>query len=189
MRTIGPGPFSWIKTAAACVSWTDKSGQTRTLNLRACSASSLSEMSRITRLLARDLENRRRGVATASDATTRTVPTDAGFEAEFSPPGFRAVTSMAARDLARGRFLVRDFLINPFLAVGIAVLFGVRFSLLDWLVPSPGAAAEHLADGAGWYALAVVWINRIFLLVPFWRSRPDKEKPLAAAAPVSSPIE
>jgi hypothetical protein len=96
---------------------------------------------------------------------------------------------MPPGDLARGRFLVRDFLINTFLAVGIAVLFGLRFSLLDWLVSSPGAAAEHLADGVGWYVLAAVWINRIFLLVPFWRSQPDKENPVAATAPVSSPIE
>ncbi len=185
----GSGPFSWIKTAAAYVSWTDQSGQPRTLNLRACSASSLSEMSRITRLLARDLENWRSRLPAASDATTRTVPTDAGFEAEFSPPGFGAVTSMAARDLARGRFFVRDFFINTFLAIGIAVLFGLRFSLLDWLVSPPGAAAEHLAEGTGWYVLAAAWINRMFLLFPFWRSRPGRDKAIAAAAPVSSPIE
>jgi Zn-dependent protease with chaperone function len=185
----GPGPLSWVKTAAAYVSWTDKSGQMRTLNLRACSASSLSEMSRITRLLARDLENWRSGLPAAGNATTRTVSTDAGFETEFSPPGFGAVTSMAGRDLARGRFLVRDFFINTLLAIGIAILFGLRFSPLDWLVSSPGAAAEHLAEGTGWYVLAAVWINRMFLLVPFWRSRPDKDKTIAAAAPVSFPIE
>ena len=123
----GPGPFSWTKTAAAYISWTDRNGQSRTLNLRACSASSLSQMSRMTRLLARDLENWRSGLPAASDATTRTVPTGAGFEAEFSPPGFGAVTNMAGRDLARGRFLVRDLFINTFLAIGIAVLLACVF--------------------------------------------------------------
>jgi heat shock protein HtpX len=185
----GPGPFSWIKTTAAYVSWTDRNGQTRTLNLRACSASSLSQMSRITRLLARDLENWRSGLPAASDATTRTVPTDAGFEAEFRSPGFGAVTSMAPKDLARGQFLVRDLFINTFLAVGIGVLFGLRFSLLDWLVSSPGAAAEHLAEGTGWYVLAAVWINRMFLLFPIWRNRHGKDKAIAAAAPMSSSVE
>jgi hypothetical protein len=74
--------------------------------------------------------------------------------------------------VARGRFLTRDFLLNSSLAVGVILVFGLSFPPLDGLGGSPTSVGVNASLG-GIYVLIVVWLTRVFILVPFWRVRED----------------
>ena len=88
----------------------------------------------------------------------------------FGPPNFGSVTNHAPRELVRGQLLARDFLVNTFLAVAAAVMLGLR-PPLDSLAPTPTLTST---GGGALYVLVVVWLNRAFLLSPYWRSRDEK---------------
>jgi hypothetical protein len=87
---------------------------------------------------------------------------------------------LSPRALARGRQLVRIFLFDSFIAVGVAILFGFRFPMLDANVPSSSTASLNTSGGAVLYILVTVWVARAFVLWPFWRFREARPHPAPA---------
>jgi hypothetical protein len=81
---------------------------------------------------------------------------------------------MGPKELVRGPFLARDFLLNTLLAIGAVVLLGLRLPPLEYLAPSQGVASLNPSGGGALYVLTAVWLDRAFLLSPFWRSREKK---------------
>jgi Zn-dependent protease with chaperone function len=169
--SVGPGAIGWFKAGTASISWRNAAGEERSFRLSAAGAGSIREMVRSSILLARDLDLWHRGLPLAPDPIVRPGSADSTSILKLGPPRFGSVTNTAPKELARGRFLARDFLINTFLAIGAIVLFGLR------LVPLEFPAASQTLRPTGWsalYVLVVVWLNRAFLFSPFWRSREDK---------------
>lgn len=185
--SIGLGPAGWFKNPSVYLSWRDPLGREGIFNLRPLHARSMREMAVKTCLLARDIQDWHRGLTPKPDSLFASA--SAAATAEMSgPPEFGQVTSRSPRTLARGQFLVRDFLLNTFVAVGIVILFGLRFPLLDSLASDSDSASFAPTGGGALYVLAVVWITRVFLLTPFWRMR-DKRPSSDTAATSPSPIK
>jgi Zn-dependent protease with chaperone function len=158
--SLGPGPLSWFKTAAAYIRWFDSSGRERVLNFRVARARSLRDMTRSTVLFARDLDNWRRGLPLASDAILHVASTASRPGSMLGPPNIGTVTSIAPRDLARGRFLVREIYVNTILAMAVAIVAGL---------PVPLFGSTSASSAGALYVLGVAWLTRVILLEPYWR--------------------
>jgi len=91
------------------------------------------------------------------------------------------VTGIAPKAVLRGRLLVRDFIMNSFLAVVVTLLFGLSFPWFGDPSPSNGSADVNAALG-GAYVLLVVWLARALMFAPYWRARDS-----AGAPPKHSP--
>jgi hypothetical protein len=186
----GPGPVGWIPTASAYVSFVSGS-EVRTVNFRVARAHSLSQTTRLTRLLAEDLEKWRGGAASANRPAA-TIPERAAQAVRLDAPRFGAVTSQSAKDAAKGGALVRDFVLNGFLAFGAIVLAGLTIRWPTWI------DADSSRSGGGntgvLYVLAAAWLTRAFMWLPYWRARTNErpaERSILAAttASTSSPTE
>src|SRR5690348_3679698 len=169
--SVGPGPVSWFKSATARIAWRDGAGDERVFRLGAAGAASMRKMARCSRQLARDLDLWLRGAPLGQGAIMQLDSADSSSFETPGAPAFGAVTNHTARELVRGELLARDFMINTFLGVAAAVLIGLRLPPLDSLAPTPSLTAT---GGGVLYVLVVVWINRVFLLFPYWRSRDEK---------------
>ncbi|HEV3421063.1 MAG TPA: M48 family metalloprotease [Candidatus Acidoferrum sp.] len=156
---LGPGPTGWFTTPAVYIAWRDSAGREATFNLRPLRAGSMVEMAVKTRQLADDLQNWRALRLPAGPA-----------ERNMGVPEFGHVTSSSPRALVRGQYLVRDFFLNTFLAIGTIVVFGLGFPLVEDLSRSSNSASPNPSYG-GLYVLLVVWIARVFALLPYWRAR------------------
>jgi Zn-dependent protease with chaperone function len=184
--SLGPGPISWFHTPSAYIQWRDSTvNREGVFNVRPLHVRSMRQMGSATRALVSDLERWHQGLPTRSDSILATVPMAAGPAESSSAPGFGQVTSIAPTRLVRGAFLARDFLLNTFIATGMAVLFGLRFPILDSISPSADSTALRATGGGFLYLLAVVWISRAFMLRPFWRFR---ETAARFSAPNAFPI-
>ena len=169
--SVGPGSASWLKTATASLSWRNAQGEERSLRLSAVGAGSIRQIARASMRLARDLDAWQRGLPLAPDAILQPDSADSKPLPGFGPPNFGSVTNHAPRELVRGQLLARDFLVNTFLAVAAAVMLGLRLPPLDSLAPTMTLTST---GGGALYVLVVVWLNRAFLLSPYWRSRDEK---------------
>jgi Zn-dependent protease with chaperone function len=168
---VGPGALGWIKAATAKISWRNAAGEERSFRISTPAAGSMRQIARSSIRLARDLDLWHRGLSPAPAPTLVPASANSGMAESLTSPNFGAVTSHAPKELVQGPLLARDFLINTFLAVAAAVVFGLRFPLLDSLAP----ATTLVPTGGGTlYVLMVVWLNRAFLLLPYWRSRDAK---------------
>lgn len=184
--SLGPGPAGWFKNPSVYLSWCDELGRESAFNLRPMRTRSMREMAAKTHLLARDIQNWRHGLAPQPDSLFASAPALAPAAVTSRAPAFGQVTSLAPRTLVRGHFLVRDFVLNTFIAVGLLILFGLRFPMLDSLVPGPDSASLNPTGGGALYVLVVVWLARAQLFIPFWRMREKKPSSGTAAAP--SPV-
>jgi len=177
----GPGPLGCFNSQSLYVTWRDGDGNERVFNLRPSGGRSMLEMARLTRQLASELENWHRAIPlptgsllSGGNAKTHEKKNILGS------PDFGQVTSLSPRALARGRQLVRIFLFDSFIAVGVAILFGFRFPMLDANVPSSSTASLNTSGGAVLYILVTVWVARAFVLWPFWRFREARPHPAPA---------
>jgi hypothetical protein len=184
--SLGPGPINWFHTPAVYVFWREGSRE-RVLNLRPLNSSSMRLMARATRALARDLENWHRGLQSASDSLLPLVPVASSSADPPGTPGFGQVTSISPRSLVRGPFLARDFLLNLFIATGVAVLFGLRFPFLDSFSAASDSASLKPGGGGYLYVLAVVSIARLLFLWPYLRFRETQPDP-GPGAPVPTRV-
>jgi Zn-dependent protease with chaperone function len=187
--SLGPGPTSWFHTPTAYIFWRDASANREgVFNVRPLNVRSMRQMGRATRALVSDLARWQQGLPAAPHSLLAKVPAASGQADSLSVPGFGQVTSIAPGRLVRGAFLARDFLLNTFIATGMAVLFGLRFPILDSISPSVDSEALRATGGGAFYVLAVVWISRAFLLWPFWRFRETSaDSSAAAASPIPAP--
>ena len=184
--SVGPGPAGWFGNPSLYVSWRDSAGRESTFNIRPLRARSMRDMAARTRLLARDLENWHRGLPSPPEPLL--VQTQTGA-VERGAPMFGEVTSASPQTLIRGRFLARDFFVNTIVAVGVIIVFGLGFPLLDAPTRSPDSADVTPSWGA-LYVLAVVWFTRIFLFTPYWLMGRKKisGRPATAAVTPASPL-
>jgi Zn-dependent protease with chaperone function len=182
--SIGPGPLGWFDIQAAHVGWRDAEGNEREFSLMASRGGSMFKMRSLTRRLVTELENWYHGMPLPPDSLLFNGQAESRTEDILGSPVFGQVTSSSPRALARGRQLFRIFLFDSFVAVGIAILFGMRFG------SSPSSDLSlSLAGGAGFYILGTVLVARAFALWPFWRFReaaPQSQSavPSPAAAPL-----
>jgi Zn-dependent protease with chaperone function len=185
--SLGPGPVGWFNNPSVYLSWRDATGRESTFNLRPMRALSMREMAARTHLLARDLQNWHRGLAPRPVSLFVPATTLAATAVTTGAPAFGQVTSLAPRTLVRGHFLVRDFVVNTFIAVGILVLFGLRFPMLDSLAPVSDCTCLNPTGGGALYVLVIVWLARVLLFTPYWRMR-EKKPASGAATAAPSPV-
>jgi Zn-dependent protease with chaperone function len=155
----GPGPVSWFRIPAIYVLWRDGTGRERVFSVRRLGGRSMLRMAGNTKLLARELEKWLQGKYSFPDEPCPPTPTLTSEAGSLGPPSFGEVTSLSPRAAVRGLSLVRDFILNTFLAIGAAVLSGLRFSLLG-----DGSGSSFLC------LLCMVWITRAVLFWPYFRS-------------------
>jgi len=169
--SVGPGALGWFKAATANISWRNAAGEERSFRISAVAAGSLRQIARSSIRLARDIEAWHQGLPPAPDPILAPASPDSGLAGSLGSLNFGAVTNHAPKELVRGPLLARDFLINTFLAAAAAVLLGLRLLPVDSLSPH---APVHPTGWGALYVLMVVWLNRAFLLFPYWRSRDSK---------------
>jgi hypothetical protein len=110
--------------------------------------------------------------------------------AELTSPLIGAVTSIAPGSNWRFRRILKELWLTGVIAAIIAVLCGLPFQLLAYLLSTPSARAGirgvvH-SPGAGWYVVCVAVVLRAIALIPVWRY---KDKPFVTAAPLGvSPL-
>jgi Zn-dependent protease with chaperone function len=177
---LGHGPIGWFKVPSVYVIWRDSAGRETVFNLRPLRAGSMIEMAARTRQLADDLQN---WLALRPPATNPVLISAGSAVPHLGVLEFGQVTSMPPRALVRGQYLIRDFFLNTFLAIGTIVLFGLGFPLVDDLFRSSDLASPSPSYG-GLYVLLVVWVTRAFVLLPYWRAR---ENPPTNKAPSAAP--
>ena len=180
--SLGPGPVGWFGTGAVYVSWQDGDAGVHVFNLRPLRVSSMLEMARQTRRLAADLENWHREMQMAPGSLLPDSRLKICTDDQLGTPGFGEVTSVSPRTFVRGPLLARIFLFDTFVAVGIAILFGLRFPILDSISSASDPADLSPSGGAVLYIVATVWITRAVMLWPYWRSRESKPQPAPAIA-------
>jgi hypothetical protein len=176
--SLGPGPVGWFNNQSVYITWQDNAGKERVLNLRPLRARSMLEMARLTHRLVGDLENWCRGIQLRAESLLSSGPTESRTANTLGSPAFGQVTSLSPRALGRGLQLIRMFLSDTFIAVGVAILFGVRFPTLDAISPYAGPQNLNSSWVAVLYILATVWITRAFLLWPYWRFREPDARPV-----------
>ena len=177
----GPGPVGWIQTASAYVSFASADGAVRTVNFRVARMHSMNEMTRLTRQLAEDLENWRCG--SARNGVAVTIPESVADAVRLSAPNWGAVTSQSAKDAVRSISLVRDFVLNGFLALGAVVLAGLTVRWPNWIEACSCPAGAGNADVM--YVLGATLATRVFMWLPYWRAQ-GKEKPATPTTPVTA---
>jgi len=177
---LGPGPAGWFTTPSVYIAWRDSDGREAAFNLRPLRAGSMIEMTARTRQLADDLQN---WLALRPPASNPVLVSARSAGHGMGAPKFGQVTSMLPRALVRGQYLVRDFFLNTFLAIGAIVLFGLGFPLFDDLFRSFDSANPSPSYG-GLYVLLVVWLSRVFVLLPYWWAR---ENPAINKTPSVAP--
>lgn len=175
--SIGPGPTGWFRTTSVYVSWRDSAGREGTFNLRPLCARSMRDMAVKTRQVARDLENWHRRLPPSTNPLI--APAEADGE-KRGAPSFGQVTGNPPQLLVRGQSLVRDFLLNTFLALGVILVFGLGFPPIDEL-GRPSNSTDVNPSLGGLYVLLVVWLARVFVFLPFWRARPAVLEELGAS--------
>lgn len=178
--SLGPGPLGWFDTPAVYVVWHDAGGNEGVFTLLVSQSGSMLKIARLTRQLAGELENWHRGIRRAAGSLLSSGRADDCAENTLGSPAFGKVTSLSPRALARGRQLVRIFVFDFFLALGVAIVFGLRFPLFDEIAPSSGTPGLNASGGAVLYVLATVGITRALVLWPFWRFREGAAKPQSA---------
>ena len=108
--------------------------------------------------------------------------------AALHSPEPRAVTSAVPGAVLKGAKMLKELFLMGLLATITAVLFGLPFHLMSFLMSSAysrmGLPGFH-SPGAGWYAVAVSVLVRWLIVVPFLRY---KDQPvLVAQAPITKP--
>lgn len=177
---IGPGPVGWFQPSSIYISWRDSAGHSGTFNLRAMSANSLRKMAAKTRSLAEDLQNWQRGSAISN----RSLFSPSSHEAILPSPIFGQVTSLSPRVAVRGQNIYVEFLLNTLFAAGVILVFGISLPPLSDL-SRPDGPIDLRTDYGGIYVLFVVWAVRIFVLLPYWRTREESDAPTPSlGAPV-----
>jgi Zn-dependent protease with chaperone function len=169
--SLGPGPLGWFDIQAAHVTWQNGERNERVFSLITSQGGSMLKMARLTRRLAGELENWHRGIPLPPDSLLFSGHAEGGAESILDSPVFGQVTSFSPGRLARGRQLIRILLFDSFLAVGVAILFGIRIPMLDSIAASSGPLNLRPSGGAVFYILATVLVTRAFVLWPFWRFR------------------
>ena len=165
--SIGAGPIGWFRNRSVLVSWRDSNGREGTFNLRPMGARSMGAMAAQTRLLARELQSWLQGLPLSGELLLGPVRK---AEEKLSSPSFGDVTGTSPQTVVRGQFLVRSFLLNTFIAVGAILVFGLDFPPFDDF-RSPSDSALMSPSFSGLYVLVVVWLTRVFALLPYWRAR------------------
>lgn len=165
--SVGAGPIGWFRNRSVQVAWRGSDGQESTFNLRPMRAHSMWVMAAHTRLLARELQSWLQGLPLSGELTLGSTRT---AEQKFSPPSFGNVTGTSPQTRVRGQFLVRDFLVNSFIALGAILVFKLGFPAFDDL-RSRSDSALMTPSSSSLYVFVVVWLARVFVLLPYWRSR------------------
>jgi len=101
--------------------------------------------------------------------------------AELTSPGVRSITSQNPASRWRPRKLFNELVLTGIFSGAGAVICGLPFHLLPWLLTASYGAAYARAGilkpfstpGAGWYAVAVAVLVRFIMLVPFFRYRDE----------------
>lgn len=180
--SLGPGPLGWFKTSSAYVTWNDDSGTSHVFNLRPFRPASVLAMTRRTRKLTEELDRWHRGLPLPDGSLLSTQATNSKSEGALGAPNIGHVTSISPRALASGPHLARIFLLDTFVAGGVAILCGLRVPILDTIVAAPRPGDLHASGGSFIYVLATVWIVRASLL---WRYRRLRESDNTAASPAT----
>jgi Zn-dependent protease with chaperone function len=182
--SLGPGPLGWFKTFSAYVTWRDDSGMSHIFNLRPLRPASVLAVTRQTKKLTADLDRWHRGIPFPDGSLLATRATNSTPDVAFDAPSIGPVTSISPRALASGPHLARVFLMDTFIAAGVAILCGLRVPILDKIFASPRSGDLHAAGGSILYVLATVWVVRLSLLWPLRRFR---ESHNTTAAPAATP--
>ncbi len=180
--SVGPGPVGWLKTSSVYVAWRDDSGHEHVFNLRPFRGRSSLEAARQTRKLAAELEEWQRGGRLAAGSLISCGSSAARLTEDIGEPHFGEITSISPRAAVRGARLVRIFLFDTILAVGMAVAFGLPFPVLSGSFPASDGAHLNPAGGGFLYILVTMWITRAFLMVPYWRFREGARSAIAGGA-------
>jgi hypothetical protein len=174
--SIGAGPIGWFRNRSVQVSWRGSNGQEGTFNLRPMRAHSMWVMAAQTLLLARELQSWLQRLP-LSGKLTLVSPRMVGEK--FNSPSFGNVTGTSPQTFVRGQALVRDFLLNSFIALGAILVFGLGFPPLDDL-RRPSDSALIAPSFSGLYVFVVVWLARVFVLLPYWRAKASSSGPASA---------
>jgi Zn-dependent protease with chaperone function len=180
--SLGPGPRGWFKTFSAYVTWNDDSGMSHIFNLRPFRPASVLAMTRNTKNLTEELDRWHRGISLSNGSLLSTQAASPTPEVAFDAPSVGHVTSISPRTLASGPLLVRIFLLDTFIAAGVAILCGLRAPILDTIVASPRSGDLQASGGSILYVLATVWTLRASLLWPYWRLRESHNTSASPAA-------
>jgi Zn-dependent protease with chaperone function len=177
--SLGPGPVGWFRTQAAYISWKDETGTVRKFNFRLLGALSMREMARKTITLADELDKWHRGIQFPSKLISLVGKPGGPIAEGPGLPAFGQVTGLPPRDMARGGRLVRIFMFDTVIAIGVFILLGFPAPLLSTASPQSTLGDLNLLSVVFLYVLAAVWIARAVTLWPYWRYRERKSETVA----------
>lgn len=173
---LGPGPSNWFRTPSVYISWKANDGSEKTFNLRPAQADSLTQMGRMTRAFAKDLQNWFVGGTTTPDSIfpVRGISNDAFF----SEPAFGQVSNRSIRSLLTRRVLFRSYMWVGLVATAIGVISGLHFvTSADSFLPG-----QNTPPLAGWYVLGSAWGLNTIQLLPSLLRRESKSRKVVSKA-------
>jgi Zn-dependent protease with chaperone function len=161
--TLGPGLPALVTNRRIYIAWKDPEQQrSGAFNVGCIEGSSLLEVKRKTTRLEKMLQDWRKASADA-----RPVPAQLG---ELRSPVIGAVTGVAPNAHWKIGRVFKELFLTGVLATIVAVLCGLPFHLLAYLVMLPLPTTERLiqihSPGAGWYVVCVAVVLRAIGLVP-----------------------
>lgn len=187
---LGPGPDNWFRIPSLYVTWRDRSGREEVFNLRPMGSKSMRRMARDTRSLFQELEDWRLGRLPQREQVLVSLQPSSTTAAALQPPNFGRVTSAAPGSGLRPRNLVNIWVFASLVAVGVAIVFGLDFSILSTLevdlanaLNTPHRQVQF--DHSGWYVLLVVWTNFAIRIV---RSRVARKRELRQRTPATGSV-
>jgi hypothetical protein len=183
---LGPGIPGLLTTRRIYIAWKDADlGRSGTFNLGCIEGDSILQLKRKTTRLEKILQNWRK-----ASADSYPLPPQL---AELRSPIIGAVTGSAPNANWRFGRVFKELFLTGVIATVVAVLCGLPFQLLAYLLSIPLAATDRLlqinSPGAGWYVVCVAVILRAVALIPFlvYKDKPVVSVPPSAGEPRTAP--
>jgi Zn-dependent protease with chaperone function len=173
---LGPGSPTWAHSQRIYIAWKDAASSTGGVFSLACAHPETTlALKKRTRLLFEQLLQWKK-----TSSSSRPMPPQ--LQA-LRAPQFGEVTGKSPLTLRKPRFIVKELLWTGVLAALVAVLSGLPFHLVGYLlIPREIGLPRLNGPGSGWYVLAVAVCLRFLQFMPVLLY---KEQPVLQAQPLS----
>jgi STE24 endopeptidase len=172
---LGPSSPSWFYSQRIYIAWKDAESSTVGVFSIACAhPETVLGLKKRNRLLFDQLLQWKK-----TNSSARPLPPQLQT---LRAPQFGEVTGKSPLTLRKPKFIVKELWWTGVLAALVAVVAGLPFHLVGYLLSPSGIGLPHLnGPGAGWYVVAVAVCLRLFQFVPVLRY---KERPVLQIEPL-----